>query len=61
MDGIEEHPTRLMLRVNDVGVAQVGSAKTDTVNQNQNLPFIKINLILEITYYFLNLLVYQYH
>ena len=26
MEGLEKHPTRLMLRVDDVGVAQVGAA-----------------------------------
>ena len=31
MDGLEKHPTRLMLRVDDVGVAQVGAAKSETV------------------------------
>ena len=50
MDGIEKHPTRLMLRVNDVGVAQVGSAKTDTVPRSelavyQNKSYIRNNLL----------------
>ena len=50
MDGLEEHPTRLMLRVNDVGAAQVGSAKTDTVPRSelavyQNKSYIRNNLL----------------
>ena len=50
MDGLEEHPTRLMLRVSDVGVAQVGSAKTDTVPPSelavyQNKSYIRNNLL----------------
>ena len=50
MDGIEKHPTRLMLRVNDFGVAKVGSAKTDTVPRSelavyQNKSYIRNNLL----------------
>ena len=50
IDGLEEHPTRLMLRVSDVGVAQVGSAKTDTVPPSelavyQNKSYIRNNLL----------------
>ena len=29
LTNIQDYPTRLMVRVDDVGVAQVGSAKTD--------------------------------
>ena len=50
IDGLEEHPTRLMLRVSDVGVSQVGSAKTDTVPPSelavyQNKSYIRNNLL----------------
>ena len=47
---LEEYPTRLMLRVNDVGVSQVGAAKTDTVPPSelavyQNKSYIRNNLL----------------
>ena len=50
LDGIEEFPTRLMLRVNDVGVAQVGAAKTDVQPLSelavyQNKSYIRNNLL----------------
>ena len=51
MDGLEKHPTRLMLRVDDVGVAQVGAAKSETVPKSelakyQNKSYIRNNLLL---------------
>ena len=50
MDGLEKHPTRLMLRVDDVGVAQVGAAKSETVPKSelakyQNKAYIRNNLL----------------
>ena len=51
LDGIEKHPSRLMFRVNDFGVAQVGAAKSEVQPESEET-CIKINLILEITYYF---------
>ena len=50
MDGLEKHPTRLMLRVDDVGVAQVGAAKSETVPKSelakyQNKSYIRNNLL----------------
>ena len=50
MDGLEKHPTRLMLRVDDVGVSQVGSSKEDTVPKSelakyQNKSYIRNNLL----------------
>ena len=50
MDGLENHPTRLMLRVDDVGVAQVGAAKSETVPKSelakyQNKSYIRNNLL----------------
>ena len=50
LDGIEEFPTRLMLRVNDFGVAQVGAAKTDVQPLSelavyQNKSYIRNNLL----------------
>ena len=50
LDGIEEHPTRLMLRVNDFGVAQVGAAKSDVQPLSelavyQNKSYIRNNLL----------------
>ena len=47
---LDEHPTRLMLRVDDVGVAQVGSAKTDVQPKSelakyQNKSYIRNNLL----------------
>ena len=50
LTGIENYPTRLMVRVDDVGVAQKGSKKKMN-NLKVNLPDIKISLILGITYY----------
>ena len=49
-NNLEKYPTRLMLRVNDVGVAQVGAAKTDTVPISelavyQNKSYIRNNLL----------------
>ena len=50
LTGIEEYPTRLMVRVDDVGVAQVGSAKTDVQPKSelakyQNKSYIRNNLL----------------
>ena len=50
MEGLEKHPTRLMLRVDDVGVAQVGAAKSETVPKSelakyQNKAYIRNNLL----------------
>ena len=50
MDGLEKHPTRLMLRVDDVGAAQVGAAKSETVPKSelakyQNKSYIRYNLL----------------
>tara|TARA_B100000214_G_scaffold324723_1_gene261869 strand:+ start:249 stop:1571 length:1323 start_codon:yes stop_codon:yes gene_type:complete len=50
MDGLEKHPTRLMLRVDDVGAAQVGAAKSETVPKSelakyQNKSYIRNNLL----------------
>ena len=50
LDGIEKHPTRLMLRVNDYGVSQKGSKKEDTVPESelavyQNKSYIRNNLL----------------
>ena len=50
MEGLEKHPTRLMLRVDDVGVAQVGAAKSETVPKSelakyQNKSYIRNNLL----------------
>ena len=50
LDGIEDFPTRLMLRVNDVGVAQVGAAKSDVQPLSelavyQNKSYIRNNLL----------------
>ena len=47
---IQKHPTRLMVRVDDVGVAQVGSAKTDVQPKSelakyQNKSYIRNNLL----------------
>ena len=47
---LEDNPTRLMLRVNDFGVAQVGSAKSETVPASelavyQNKSYIRNNLL----------------
>ena len=47
---LDESPTRLMLRVDDVGVSQVGSAKDDTVPKSelakyQNKSYIRNNLL----------------
>ena len=47
---LDEHPTRLMLRVDDVGVSQVGSSKEDTVPKSelakyQNKSYIRNNLL----------------
>ena len=43
-----------MLRILDTGVSQKGTSKKKDVQKRMALPFIKINLILEITYYFRN-------
>ena len=50
IDGLEKHPTRLMLRVDDVGAAQVGAAKSETVPKSelakyQNKSYIRNNLL----------------
>ena len=50
MEGLEKHPTRLMLRIDDVGVAQVGAAKSETVPKSelakyQNKSYIRNNLL----------------
>ena len=50
LDGIEKHPTRLMLRVNDYGVSQKGSKKEDTVPESelavyQNKSYIRNNVL----------------
>ena len=50
LDGIEKHPSRLMLRVNDFGVAQVGAAKTEVQPESelavyQNKSYIRNNLL----------------
>ena len=50
LDGIEDFPTRLMLRVNDFGVAQVGAAKSDVQPLSelavyQNKSYIRNNLL----------------
>ena len=50
LDGIEKHPTRLMLRVNDYGVSQKGSKKEDTVPESelavyQNKSYIRNNIL----------------
>ena len=50
LDGLEEHPTRLMLRVNDFGVAQVGAAKSEVQPESelavyQNKSYIRNNLL----------------
>ena len=50
LDGIENFPTRLMLRVNDFGVAQVGAAKSDVQPESelavyQNKSYIRNNLL----------------
>ena len=50
MDGLEDHPTRLMLRVNDFGVAQVGAAKSEVQPETelavyQNKSYIRNNLL----------------
>ena len=50
LDGIEKHPSRLMLRVNDYGVSQKGSKKEDTVPESelavyQNKSYIRNNVL----------------
>ena len=50
LDGIEKHPTRLMLRVNDYGASQKGSKKEDTVPESelavyQNKSYIRNNVL----------------
>ena len=50
LDKIEDFPTRLMLRVNDFGVAQVGAAKSDVQPLSelavyQNKSYIRNNLL----------------
>ena len=50
LNGIEEYPTRLMLRVNDFGVQQKGSKKKDVQKLNdlaiyQNKSYIRNNLL----------------
>ena len=50
LDGIEKHPTRLMLRVNDYGVSQKGAKKEDTVPESelavyQNKSYIRNNVL----------------
>ena len=49
LTGIENYPTRLMVRVDDVGVAQVGSAKKmkpkSELAKYQNKSYIRNNLL----------------
>ena len=50
LDGIEKHPSRLMFRVNDFGVAQVGAAKSEVQPESelavyQNKSYIRNNLL----------------
>ena len=50
MEGLEKHPTRLMLRANDFGVAQVGAAKSEVKPESelavyQNKSYIRNNLL----------------
>ena len=50
MEGLEKHPTRLMLRANDFGVAQVGAAKSEVQPESelavyQNKSYIRNNLL----------------
>ena len=50
LNGIEEYPTRLMLRINDFGVQQKGSKKKDVQKLNdlaiyQNKSYIRNNLL----------------
>ena len=50
LDGIEEHPSRLMLRINDFGVAQKGSKKEDVQPESelavyQNKSYIRNNML----------------
>ena len=50
MDGLEEHPTRLMLKASDVGVAQKGSKKDDTtplseLDEYRSKTYIRNNLL----------------
>tara|TARA_B100001778_G_scaffold240686_1_gene201048 strand:+ start:405 stop:1640 length:1236 start_codon:yes stop_codon:yes gene_type:complete len=50
LNGIEDYPTRLMLRVSDLGVAQKGSKKSDTQPESelavyQNKSYIRNNLL----------------
>ena len=50
LTGIEDYPTRLMVRIDDVGVSQVGSAKTDVQPKSelakyQNKSYIRNNLL----------------
>ena len=52
LNGIEDFPTRLMLRVNDYGSPHKKDQKRRINNQRVSLPFTKINLILEITIVF---------
>ena len=49
-----------MLKVSDVGVSQKGSEKKDT-KPNSELDVYKINLTLELVYYFHKLYKYQFH
>ena len=50
MEGLEKHPTRLMLRANDFGGAQVGAAKSEVQPESelavyQNKSYIRNNLL----------------
>ena len=50
LDGIEKHPSRLMFRVNDFGVSQVGAAKSEVQPESelavyQNKSYIRNNLL----------------
>ena len=49
IDGLGEHPTRLMLRVSDVGVSQVGSQRLILCRSElavyQNKSYIRNNLL----------------
>ena len=50
IDGLEEHPTRLMLKASDGGVAQIGARRDDTVplselDEYRNKTYIRNNLL----------------
>ena len=54
IDTLKDKPTRMMFRILDQGALQSGAAKKK-LRKEMSLPFIKIYLILGITYYFLSL------